>query len=348
MMTVLRVILLPFGMLYALIIAMRRGLYQRGLLRGKTVATPTISVGALHVGGLGKTPLAHHVIERLRERGLNVAFLSRGYGRTSRGVVLRKGGEAVDAGVLGDEPAMLGERIPELDIVASADRYVGARLIETQLEPACIVLDDAFSHLRFLPSLEIIVIPADPLRWYETLPMPSGTMREGWSAKARSERAVYWFHARAGLGVIEKFHPRVHALWDSLAAERRILTGTRVEVAEVWGDDRGGETQIFLSAGIARPKSFEESVTSLDFEIVGQQWYRDHVQWTETMFQELLSRARASNACVGITEKDAVKLRGFRQLVREQTVLVFRPVITWSEGQPCFESLMDGLLGSAQ
>ena len=121
-MTVIRALLLPFAILYALIVAARRLLYRNGLLKAMTVATPTLSVGALHVGGLGKTPLAHHVIERLRQRGLKVAFLSRGYGRTSQGAVLRKSGEPVDPSVLGDEPAMLGERIADLDIVVSADR----------------------------------------------------------------------------------------------------------------------------------------------------------------------------------------------------------------------------------
>lgn len=347
-MTVIRALLLPFAILYALIVAARRLLYRNGLLKAMTVATPTLSVGALHVGGLGKTPLAHHVIERLRQRGLKVAFLSRGYGRTSQGAVLRKSGEPVDPSVLGDEPAMLGERIADLDIVVSADRYEGARVLEKECEPACIVLDDAFSHLRFSTSLELVVIPADPLRWYETLPMPAGTMREGWGAQGGSERSLYWFHCRGGRGTVETFHPRVRSLWDSLEPGNRILTGTRAEVAERWGGEDSRGSAVFLSAGIARPESFERSVRSLEFEVVGNLWHRDHVEWTEQMFHEVLSEALKSNACVGITEKDAIKLRRFRHLVGEQKVLVFRPVIVWSEGEGCFEALVDTLFGPAQ
>src|SRR5262245_20048009 len=49
---------------------------------------PVISVGNITMGGTGKTPFVAHLARRLKFEGKRPAILSRGYGRTSRGVVL--------------------------------------------------------------------------------------------------------------------------------------------------------------------------------------------------------------------------------------------------------------------
>jgi tetraacyldisaccharide 4'-kinase len=48
----------------------------------------TISVGNLTVGGNGKTPFTLFLASRLRERGLAVAIISRGWGGTSHAAAL--------------------------------------------------------------------------------------------------------------------------------------------------------------------------------------------------------------------------------------------------------------------
>ena len=71
-----RLLLLPLTLVYGTLIALRRALYRSGVFSSGSVRTPSISMGGLHVGGLGKTPLAFHVLERLQSRGLKPAFLS--------------------------------------------------------------------------------------------------------------------------------------------------------------------------------------------------------------------------------------------------------------------------------
>lgn len=332
-MIAVRALLLPLTVLFALIVVVRRALHRAGLVRRKAVSTPTISVGALHVGGLGKTPIAHQVIEMLRERGIDTAFLSRGYGRETRGPVFRAGGQPAEPATLGDEPAMLGERIVDLPIAVSADRYLGARLLEQKSNPSCIVLDDAFSHLKFQTTAEFIIIPADPLHWYETLPLPAGSMREVWSAQSSAQRHLYWFHSRSGPGDIESFHPRVRALWESVRPDDRVLTGTALELAEHWGAEPSAGCRLVLGAGIARPSAFDKSVRGLGYEVVATHWHRDHVEWTGAMLQALLDEASRLGACVGVTEKDAVKLRCLDAGLSEVPILVFRPRILWRYGE---------------
>src|ERR1041384_6222346 len=49
----------------------------------KALNTPVVSIGALTMGGAGKTPMVLHLARRLRESGRNPAILTRGYKRIS-------------------------------------------------------------------------------------------------------------------------------------------------------------------------------------------------------------------------------------------------------------------------
>ena len=66
----------------------RNTFYDRGALRARRLPGPTISVGNLSVGGAGKTPFVILLGELLQARGIAFDVLSRGYGRSSRGVAL--------------------------------------------------------------------------------------------------------------------------------------------------------------------------------------------------------------------------------------------------------------------
>jgi len=80
--------LLPFSWLYGLGAAARNSAFDMGLLPHRRGAVPVIAVGNLTAGGTGKTPLVEYITGRLVARGLNVAVVSRGYGRRSHGVVV--------------------------------------------------------------------------------------------------------------------------------------------------------------------------------------------------------------------------------------------------------------------
>jgi len=96
---VMRMMLLPFSWLYGLGAAARNSAFDMGLLPHRRGAVPVIAVGNLTAGGTGKTPLVEYITGRLVERGLNVAVVSRGYGRRSHGVVVvsRRGDILADA-----------------------------------------------------------------------------------------------------------------------------------------------------------------------------------------------------------------------------------------------------------
>ena len=59
----------------------------------KKLDTAVISIGALAMGGAGKSPFVAHLAQKLAEAGRNPAILTRGYGRKSRlDVIVPRGG----------------------------------------------------------------------------------------------------------------------------------------------------------------------------------------------------------------------------------------------------------------
>ncbi len=89
------------SLLYGMGVGFRNLMYRTGLLKGIEFDLPVISVGNLSVGGAGKTPHIEYLVRLLREY-LQVATLSRGYKRKTKGFLLAK--TEMTAGQVGDEP----------------------------------------------------------------------------------------------------------------------------------------------------------------------------------------------------------------------------------------------------
>ena len=84
-------LLLPLTLVYGTLIALRRHCIAHSVFSSGSVRTPYFD-GSLHVGGLGKTPLAFHLLERLPVPRPEAGVSLRGYGRTTAGIRLRRPG----------------------------------------------------------------------------------------------------------------------------------------------------------------------------------------------------------------------------------------------------------------
>ena len=58
-----RILLLPFSLVYGLIIYVRNWLFDRNILRSATFNLPLICIGNLAVGGTGKSPMVEFLSE---------------------------------------------------------------------------------------------------------------------------------------------------------------------------------------------------------------------------------------------------------------------------------------------
>ena len=126
---IVSILLYPLSIVYGSI-----GLIKQIVVKPKDYGIKIISIGNLIVGGSGKTPFAISLIEYLTKgRDLKIFYISRGYGRESRGLVEVKidGKILVDVKASGDE-AMLVAKSTRADVVVSEDRVAAIKLAKAK------------------------------------------------------------------------------------------------------------------------------------------------------------------------------------------------------------------------
>jgi len=163
--------LLPVSWLFATLARLRRSLYAAGWLSRYRSRRPVVVVGNITVGGTGKTPLIIWLAEQLRQRGQRVGVVSRGYGRSGRGV--RRISPSDPVAETGDEPALTARR-SGVCVAVGPDRPAAVRLLEDDCD--IILSDDGLQHYALERDVEIAVVdgqrglgngrllPAGPLR----------------------------------------------------------------------------------------------------------------------------------------------------------------------------------------
>lgn len=182
-----RFLLFPLALLYGLITKVRNLLFDFKILRSVKFDIPVISVGNLIAGGSGKTPMAEYII-RLLGANANVATLSRGYKRKTKGYRLAGENETVDT--LGDEPLQYHQKFSYLKVAVCERRKEGIRKLMIEVpDLEAVILDDAFQHRYVKPEISILVTDYFKLFTKDWL-LPFGKLREYISGRKRADIIV--------------------------------------------------------------------------------------------------------------------------------------------------------------
>ncbi len=289
------------GSLFGAGAALREAAYRRGVLSRARLAGPVISVGNLSVGGSGKTPVVARVATLLREEGLPVAVLSRGYGGSFRGKALVVGdGSRVLASAeeAGDEPVMLARELPGAVVAVGRRRDEVGRAVEKHFGPRVHVLDDGFQHLRLARDLDLVCLDVHDLA---DSPLPAGRLRERPAALARADLVLLTRTEAA-----DEDHLR--ALEHLLGRERIFRVRRRVLGFRTLGAlEASPPARPFLVAAIARPERFHLDASAL-VPVAGARFFRDHYRYRPEDVREAERQARAAGAdSLLTTAKDAVR-----------------------------------------
>ncbi len=293
------------GSAFGALASLRVAAYRRGLLARARLAGPVVSVGNLGVGGSGKTPVVARVAAILRDAGLPVAVLSRGYGGSFRGgALVVSDGATVLAGAAeaGDEPVMLARALPGVVVAVGPRRDVVGRHVEERFGRRVHVLDDGFQHLRLERDLDLLCLDVRDL---DERPLPSGRLRERPSAAARADLVLLTRTEAASEGELQ-------ALERRLGVERCFRVGRRVAGWRTLdGAPAAPPARVFLLAAVARPERFLADVAACGVDVVGRSFFRDHHRFRADELASVAARARAGGAqAIVTTAKDAVRLEG--------------------------------------
>jgi tetraacyldisaccharide 4'-kinase len=236
--------------------------------------------------------------ELLKARGVKFGILSRGYGRTTRGVLL------VDPAGLpqqfGDEPLLIARKL-QVPVIVGEDRYDAGTFAEARFGPQMHLLDDGFQHRALARDFDIVLVT--PQDASDRL-LPAGRLREPLCALRRADAVVL-----AGGASEESFPMHGKAVWR---VKRGILA-------------QGIPVRPVAFCGIARPQNFLLQLRAANVEPSAQAFYRDHHAYSEKDVRELIELKQRSEAGGFVTtEKDAVNLGPYLSALAPLAVVAVR------------------------
>ena len=313
--------LTPLAGLYHGVTAARTRAYEAGLLERRRLPLPSVGIGALTVGGVGKTPLASWFAGALGAAGMTPAILLRGYGD--------------------DEGNVHRAACPGAVVIEDANRRSGAEKAR-EAGADVLVLDDAFQRLDVRCDRTVLVVNADTRRESTRL-LPVGPLREGFGAIRRADTVVVTRKAAsvscaaAWASDLKDRYPQLNVARAhlDLAGFRTLLTNADVP------RDRIAGRRVLVSAGVGHPEALERQCAELGAH-TRLLWWPDHHAYSETDAARVVHESAAVDYVV-VTEKDATKLRAVWP-AGGQEPLVGRLCVNWEGGFETITSLVDQLV----
>jgi tetraacyldisaccharide 4'-kinase len=306
-----RILLFPLYLLslpYGWAVRARSLFYTLELLKTKTLPCPVISVGNISVGGTGKTPLVMTLAKALRERGIPVAILSRGYKRTKISEPVVSDGKSLflSPEASGDEPFLMAQVCKGVPVLVGKDRFANGRVALERFGTKGLLLDDGYQHLPLHRDLDILLIDSH-IGFGDHHLLPRGILREPLSHLRRAHLFLLTKvddleTPRPLEKQIREIHPGAqvfHSHYQPVG-----LVGPHGEEAL---DLLKGKKVLALS-GIANPDSFSSLLKNCEMEIVGEVIFPDHHFYHPKDLSSITAKSKGVDWIV-TTEKDMLKLR---------------------------------------
>ena len=335
---------------YWLTLKLRHFFYDSGLKKVSKADVPTICIGNITVGGTGKTPHTEMLLRTLLQDeewgGKNIAVLSRGYKRKTKGFQqVTSDGSAI---AYGDEPLQIKKKFPGVTVAVDSSRVEGCdflvypekletskkgrKCIDKNLAASdLIILDDAFQHRALKPTLSIVLVDYNRPVFNDHL-LPFGKLRD-----------LPGRIAAADIVIVSKCPNEVNA-WDKCTWAENL--GIRnFDASSCSGTRRNGKRQhlffstitydtaeaifpegnpryiytnrLILFSGIANDAPLLSYLSS-NYKIVRHFRFPDHHKFSKGDMNTIASAAREfPTAVIMTTEKDCQRVRDCHKIKEE-------------------------------
>lgn len=337
-----RVLLLPFALLYGLVIIIRNWLYNKKYLHSSEFGFPLICVGNLVVGGTGKSPMVEYLIDLLNKR-YQVATLSRGYKRKTKGYALAD--ESTTALEIGDEPMQFHKKFPNIAVAVGEARIEAIpQLLHDKPGTELIILDDAFQHRAVKAGFNILLTEYNDIFSHDFF-LPTGDLRDARSSYKRADIIVVT-KCPAFLGEVERtaIIKDIKPLPHQKVFFTSIEYGRPYHISSEMQRDITGEDEVLLVCGIANPKPLKQYLSECAYTYY-QQDYSDHHIFSIDDLAEIEKKfgdINSEHKLILTTEKDAVRLEKFKDKLQHLPlyVLPIRHGFLFNEGNAFDEAII--------
>ncbi|MFA7185181.1 MAG: tetraacyldisaccharide 4'-kinase [Victivallales bacterium] len=314
---------------YRMGVQFRIWLYDKRVVRNRSIGCLVVSIGNVSCGGTGKTPVVEVFAKSLCQKGRKVAILSRGYRskkipfwkkmaqrlrsekmETPPKIVSDGNNLLLNSQYAGDEPYMLATNLKDVAVIVDKDRVKSGLHAIDKFETDTLILDDGFQYLDLKPHINIVLIDStDPFGNHHVL--PRGILRE---PIKNLRRADYIFLTKSNGGShlkhLKNFLRRhnhraeiIECCHKPRYLEKVYERGEREDLEFLQ------KRKIAAISAIACPESFELFLGRLGGEIVHSKRYADHHRFSQQELIDFVNAAKAAGAeTIVTTEKDAVRM----------------------------------------
>lgn len=279
--SVLAELLLPFSVMYFLLLKLRLSLIKQSSVKAKVIC-----LGNITAGGAGKTPSAMAIATILKKQKKKFAFISKGYGgRTKKPTKVNH--KKHSANEVGDEPLLLSRVGP---------CWVGKSRVETAKAAIkdgarILILDDGLQDPSLKKDLSVLVVDGN-YGFGNKFIMPAGPLRGHLTDTIKSCDVVLFIGNDSSdtIAVIRKHRKNI------IRADLRPKKSINKNLSYL------------AFAGIGNPEKFSDTLQKLGAEIKMAIAYPDHHSYTIPDIKYLKKQARELGATLVTTEKDMVKI----------------------------------------
>ena len=317
-------------------------LYDKGILKQKSLPCKVVSIGNITVGGTGKTPMVNYVANLLKGLGQRVAVISRGYGGNAQ----RLGGIVSDGKTTfmgprasGDEPQLLASKLKGIPLLVGKDRYLAGRRAISSFGASVLVLDDAFQHLPLKRDINLLLL--DGTRPFGNgYCFPRGTLREPVEQIKRASCFVLTQCTKDCDQIGDRSFIEAHAqgrpIFRCMHVPEKLFVAGRKESLELASLK---ERRLFVFSGIARNENFRNTIAKLEGNLAGFLDFPDHHRYTHEDLRLIWERARDLKVdYIVTTEKDYVNI--WTELPSTPQLLVLAVSIAFGDDTEAFVSYL--------
>lgn len=307
--------LTPLSWIYGAVTGIRNWLFDTKVFKEEEFKIPVVGVGNITVGGTGKTPHVEYIVGNLAG-DYNVAVLSRGYKRRTKGFVLANAKSTPD--MIGDEPFQIYQKFAgRVQVAVCESRRKGiVELMRLFPDLQVIVLDDSFQHRWVKPKVTVLL--TDYSRpFYRDRLLPLGRLRESPMQVNRADMVVVTKCPDDLMPI--NFRIATKDL-DLMKYQKLFFSRYEYEqLKPVFADEApyhasltslGAEDSVLLLTGIAHPRYFVRYFRNFPFKVKVDH-YPDHHNFTRNDIHEVSERFKnlpGERKIIVTTEKDAVRL----------------------------------------
>jgi tetraacyldisaccharide 4'-kinase len=306
-----RILLIPFALLYGLIIWIRNWLYDKNFFKSTAFGLPLICIGNLSVGGTGKSPMTEYLVRHLKN-SFRVATLSRGYKRKTKGYALATAfTTAID---IGDEPMQFHRKFPDVPVAVGEERMVAIpQLLHDKPETQVIILDDAFQHRAIKAGFNILLTECHNLYTRDFF-LPTGDLRD---LRKSSKRADVILVTKCNADLSKEEKNKLIEEIDPLPGQQIFFTtivyGTPFHITQQNFTFIDDQTEVLLITGVANPRPLKKFLEER-IHAYHMMHYNDHHIFSIDDWREItkhFEQIQAQKKIILTTEKDAMRLLKF-------------------------------------